>query len=623
MRYPVAILAAIAALLVLAAPALAVTIHVDVQGDEDDGSCVASDCSLREAVKYAPVGALIDVPPGTYTLTSGLGELTVPRTMTIDGAGPASTVITGNEAVRTIHATAGPLTLRDLKVTGGNANGEGYGGGIFDGSGELLTLDRVRVTENSAHADTASISTKGGGGVAVNGPVRIVRSTIDNNSSGLQSDGALSASGGAGVYVFHGTAEVTDSEIRDNHFSGFGATVTAGQNVDDNGGGGIHVDNGSLTLVRSTVTGNNAAAGGGTTSLHDNGGGGIYMDGGTLTAVNSTITSNEAHVPAAVIDNGGGGIFTSGTASLLNVTLSHNEATGFGGGAMDSGGGIYREAGAVKARNTIIAKNTADLSSNCFGAVTSQGGNLEDAKTCGLTGATDIVGVDPLLGALAANGGPTRTRALGKLSPAVDTGSACPASDQRGVARPKGNACDRGAYEAEIPTVSTGAAKGVGLTRAKLQGKVTPNGRATVFTFQYGKTAAYGRSSKQRSIGAGSVPKSAAAGLKGLKPRTTYHYRIVATNLFGTTRGADRKFTTATRLPKRCVKDGKLSFKLKAPAGTKIESIEIAHEGLKDKVTGRKVKLTGLADKAFKLRVKAHLANGTTMRGARRYKPCG
>jgi CSLREA domain-containing protein len=616
MRYPIAILAAVAALLVLAAPALAGTVHVDVQGDEDDGSCAPGDCSLREAVKYAMVGDLIDVPPGNYTVAS---ELVVPRTMTIDGAGPASTVITANGSTRTIHATAGPLTLRDLTVTGGNGNGNGYGGGIFDGSGELLTLDRVRVTDNSAHTDFGGISHDGGGGLAVNGPVRIVRSTIDNNASGLQSDGELSASGGAGVYVFHGAAEVIDSEIRDNHFSGFGALVTD-QPVDHNGGGGIHVDNGSLTLVRSTLAGNDVGVGGGATSMNDNGGGGIYMDGGNLTAVNSTITDNEVHVPAFVIDNGGGGIFTSGaTASLVNVTLSHNEATG---GMMDSGGGLYRDGGAVKARGTIIAKNTADVSSNCFGAVSSQGRNLEDAKTCGLTGATDIVGVDPLLGALAANGGPTRTRALGKLSPAIDTGSGCPGLDQRGVSRPKGNGCDRGAYEAEIPTVVTGAAKKVGLTGAKLNGKVTPNGKPTVYRFQYGKSAAYGKSSKQKAVGAGSVPQPAAASLKGLKPRTTYHYRIVATNLFGTTRGRDRKFTTRTRLPKRCVKDGELSFKLKAPEGTKIESIEIAHEGLKRTVKGRKVTLTGLPDKRFKVRVKAHLANGTTMRGARTYGPC-
>lgn len=70
--------------------------------------------------------------------------------------------------------------------------------------------------------------------------------------------------------------------------------------------------------------------------------------------------------------------------------------------------------------------------------------------------------VDPLLGPLQDNGGPTFTHALLAGSPAIDTGnpallgsggSACEATDQRGVARPQGSACDIGAYEATFQSV--------------------------------------------------------------------------------------------------------------------------------------------------------------------------
>ena len=56
---------------------------------------------------------------------------------------------------------------------------------------------------------------------------------------------------------------------------------------------------------------------------------------------------------------------------------------------------------------------------------------------------------DALIGPLADNGGPTWTHALQPASPAIDAAddAACPATDQRGVARPQGADCDVGAFE--------------------------------------------------------------------------------------------------------------------------------------------------------------------------------
>jgi hypothetical protein len=82
----------------------------------------------------------------------------------------------------------------------------------------------------------------------------------------------------------------------------------------------------------------------------------------------------------------------------------------------------------------------------------SEGHNLIQSESgCTRTGdlASDMVDADPLIGLLAANGGPTLTHALLSGSPAIDAaaGTACPATDQRGVARPQGGACDIGSYE--------------------------------------------------------------------------------------------------------------------------------------------------------------------------------
>ena len=83
--------------------------------------------------------------------------------------------------------------------------------------------------------------------------------------------------------------------------------------------------------------------------------------------------------------------------------------------------------------------------------ITSAGGNIGTDGSCNLIAAGDQPATAPLLGALDDNGGPTQTHALLGGSPAIDAAgaAACPATDQRGVSRPQGAACDAGAYERE------------------------------------------------------------------------------------------------------------------------------------------------------------------------------
>src|SRR6266853_209174 len=235
--------------------------------------------------------------------------------------------------------------------------------------------------------------------------------------------------------------------------AGTASTIIDGGGVDrvldiDPSGAGV-----SVTIANLTVRGGNAAgeAGGGirnrgTLSLNNvtlsanssgiNGGGLLNL--GTLTLTNTTVSGNTAGTD-------GGGVYNSGgTGTLVNVTLGDNAAT--------AGGGISNIAGTTTLTNTLIAGSTGG---NCSGAITSGGNNLDSGSTCAFAGAGDLSNLDPLLGVLANNGGATQTRALPAGSPAIDAGNnaACPATDQRGAARPfpaAGN-CDIGAFEFRPP----------------------------------------------------------------------------------------------------------------------------------------------------------------------------
>ena len=105
----------------------------------------------------------------------------------------------------------------------------------------------------------------------------------------------------------------------------------------------------------------------------------------------------------------------------------------------------------LRIANSIVAD--ASPNGNCGGPIETAGHNIDSDGTCGLVAISDHPGVDPQLAALADNGGPTDTRALAQGSPAVDAGAGCEATDQRGVARPAGAACDIGAFESPFTAV--------------------------------------------------------------------------------------------------------------------------------------------------------------------------
>ncbi len=234
---------------------------------------------------------------------------------------------------------------------------------------------------------------------------------------------------------------------------------------------------GNLTINNSTISGNKAVGGpayteatysGGYQFYGGNGmGGGIYMDGGTLSINSSTIADNEAiggsTAGVSWAGNGiGGGLYIAGgTVSINNSTFADNQAIGGAGPHLGpgtgSGGGIDNAAGAgaLQMYDTILADNTASTANpDLNGSVTSLGHNLI-GNTNGGSGfvASDLVNVNPQLGPLQNNGGPTQTMALLAGSPAINAGdnTNAPAYDQRGpgFARIVGGTIDIGAFEVQ------------------------------------------------------------------------------------------------------------------------------------------------------------------------------
>ena len=94
------------------------------------------------------------------------------------------------------------------------------------------------------------------------------------------------------------------------------------------------------------------------------------------------------------------------------------------------------------------------------------------------------------------------------------------------------------------PTVTTNLATNVTHNSATLNGTVNPNGFDTMTYFEWSETIPYGNSTPFQFIGSGVVNVDVMAGISGLSANTTYNYRIVASNLGGTSYGLNQAFTT-------------------------------------------------------------------------------
>jgi hypothetical protein len=94
------------------------------------------------------------------------------------------------------------------------------------------------------------------------------------------------------------------------------------------------------------------------------------------------------------------------------------------------------------------------------------------------------------------------------------------------------------------PVVSTGGASGISATGATISGTVNPEGLKTSYEFQIGESSSYGGAQIFGNAGEAGGEEAVSTTLQYLVPGTTYHYRVVATSIDGTTYGPDETFTT-------------------------------------------------------------------------------
>jgi hypothetical protein len=209
----------------------------------------------------------------------------------------------------------------------------------------------------------------------------------------------------------------------------------------DNSSMALFENGGVVQILDSLVARNTAQAIGGLANSSDQ----SLMLISNSTIANNTALAAAASGPIAVV----GGFSNRGATTIVDSTIAGNRIAGgaiaIGGDNIISQASTGTSLGILRLINTIVAD--ASPNGNCSGTIQSGGHNLDSDGTCGLGAGTDQSNIDPLLAPLANNGGPTDTRALTANSPAVDAGAGCAATDQRGVARPAGGACDIGAFE--------------------------------------------------------------------------------------------------------------------------------------------------------------------------------
>jgi hypothetical protein len=514
-------------------------------GDGGDGGGIATTASSHTMVVDSRLAG--NVAGGGGTSGTGVGgEGGLGGGAATGGNGGFGLASTGGQGGRGGGiGAAGVLTVSDSTLsenvsgpggpTGDAFGGDGGNGGPSGGKGG-----------DGGGAVTAIAGAGGRGGGISAGTLTLTGSTLFHNTTG---DG-----GHAG---FPGGGDGGDA-VAGNANGGLGGAATAAGGGAAGLGGGVAADGDNGSEARaSTLTLNHVGRGGNSENTFGGfGGDGVGTGDGGAGGAAFSGSSGGAR---------GGGLFVGVNMPVRHLTISGNDTGGAGlsGTAQGGGGGSGSPAGptgsstvgppgAVGAggidvslstpiQNTIVAGNSTP---NCSGTLTDDGHNLT------FPGSTCVgVSADPVLGPLTDNGGPTKTRALGAGSAALDqvpaAAAGCPATDQRGVGRPQGAACDIGAYEVAPPAVTTGAASDIDAHAAKLNGSVNPNLKASTSHFEFGKTTAYGSSTADAAAGAGNaaVPVSAQAG--GLAAGTTYHFRLVASNGDGTSVGADQTFTTA------------------------------------------------------------------------------
>jgi hypothetical protein len=377
-----------------------------------------------------------------------------------------------------IYISGGALTIQSSTLSGNTTSGGGGGGGAVYANVAGLTINNTIISGNSASSPAAR-----GGAISVNAPnqpITITNTQILNNST-VGKAGAVAVKTGSGsftmqhcvvtgntssgrggaffLYRMGGTTDISNTKIDNNTSQNRGAgmflyNVFANVTITDSSISGNNSPSGtgngagiffykasagvSVTLERTTMTGNTAARAAGAIFF--------YKGSGELRIANSTISGNSSGTT-------GGGIFDRGpfgggaALTIINSTISGNSA-------VTSGGNLNATAVSTTVRNSIIANGSSPVGPDATtgGAnVTIDYSLLENTSGATFAGSNNITGIDPNLGPLQDNGGPTLTHRPNTGSPPLDAGdpgfTPPPSTDQRGLARVYNGRIDLGSLE--------------------------------------------------------------------------------------------------------------------------------------------------------------------------------
>ncbi len=358
-----------------------------VDTNPGNGVCAAAGgvCTLRAAIIEA--NALAG-GPHTINVPAGHYILTIPGRDEEDGLTGDLDILAG----MTIHGAGPASTVVD-------ADGLDRVFHIIYGT---VTIDGMTIRGGNVLNPVKPW----GGGLRVEANLTLRNVVVTGNRANM----------GGGIDHAVGTLVIDGSTISENVASDYGLYSTQG--------GGLNAQLAAITITNSTISGNVSSISGG----------GLSISGGTLNMTNVTLSGNAQ-----------GGLSENNTVTTLtNVTILDSlERSGLVHGS-------YNGTHTLTLRNTVVAKTTYEGNCNISsGTLVSQGGNLDSDGSCHLPASGNLTGVDPRLGPLTLNGGPTATHAPLPGSPVLDAGapSGCPATDQRGVPRPQGGRCDIGAVE--------------------------------------------------------------------------------------------------------------------------------------------------------------------------------
>jgi hypothetical protein len=454
---------------------------------------------------------------------------------------------TGSQALGGAIYNLGILTALNSqfltnRATGGTGGGGGNGGdGVFEGGnggnggagalghgGAIYSQGTLRVTNCTFSGNTASGGSGGDGGAAGAGAF-----------AGNAGRGGAGATGsGAAVYSAQSVTAVNctfSSNAARSGNSTAGGTDSSGNGMDgprgaDSFGGGVF-SQGSGTFVNCTLYNNTAAGGNG-------GNGGDADPNGIHTAGNGGNGGNGT----------GGGLYNTGAVAVVNCTFSSCGATGGTNGVAGSapfpasdgtpgrgrGGEIAQGSGYLVLQNSILAASSAGTNAYDTSAsrITDGGFNISSDASLNLSG-TSRKNTDPKVASLADNGGPTQTIALQSGSPAIDAvpRAVSTETDQRGVLRPQGAACDAGAYElVTVPAIV-------------VQPQSQTNANSTRVTFTV--SALGGSLSYQWRFNAAAITSATAASytISSVDQTNEGTYTVVITNSYGSITSAQATLT--------------------------------------------------------------------------------